>query len=121
MAVSEEFIHICKQYKASSFYVVKLPEKVRRNVRKVFPIPLTDDIIAFLDSSMLNNGKSGVALCTSGIYYKWIHEKSMITWDKLDQLNFTAKGNYASIIFENGFEMEKFLVVIIVRNSLQTY
>lgn len=106
MTASKEFIHICNQYKHPSFYVAKFPEKINKNVRKAFRLPKDEQLIAFLDSSILSNGKSGVAFCTSGIFYKWINEKYVMSWEQFDQLDFTLKGNASSIMFENGFEMK---------------
>ncbi|WP_298845907.1 hypothetical protein [Clostridium sp.] len=72
---TEKILEICKKYRFIGYYVYgNIPDKKLNNAILNFPIPLEDEVIALIDSTIFGSCKNGLAVCMSGIYWKndWI-------------------------------------------------
>jgi hypothetical protein len=67
----EELFRVCAKYEGGDYYVGEaIGQKRLTNAHLHFPIPDTERVIALVDTSAFWNGKSGLALCEGGIYWR---------------------------------------------------
>ncbi|MED4219523.1 hypothetical protein P4671_26445 [Priestia megaterium] len=78
-----------EEKRATSFSVGEnLDKRKVNNFLKLIDIDLSDEIIAFLDTTILNSGKSGMAICESGIYFKEKFLTVYFPWFIVKEINF---------------------------------
>ena len=61
---------ICKKYEGYNYFVGNIPEKNVRTVYFNLKIPRNEEIIAFANTALIGVGKCGMAICSSGLYWK---------------------------------------------------
>lgn len=87
----EAIAEICAKYRGSDYYVPhlappsvlpKIMDKIV-NARVSFPIPDEEHVIALVDSTAFNSGKRGLAICSTGIYWRndWTVTSANHYWD----------------------------------------
>jgi len=101
-------VAICSNFYGSDYYWGEaIPKKQLANFRKARKIPDTEHIIAFVNAAVFKSGKKGLAIGTSGVYWKnsWTiaSRKKYLSWEEfagvsIQKLNKTTvqlgRGNF---------------------------
>ncbi|WP_144569672.1 hypothetical protein [Bacillus pseudomycoides] len=100
---------ICLEYQQSRFYVGRIPDDFLSIAKKRFSIPKDDQIIAFLDTSVLGNlskGSDGVLICQSGIYFRETFVHLYFPWHVFRNIPITLVSNELEIGKGNIFHLQ---------------
>lgn len=87
---------ICEQYAELRIETEEnISVKALKNLRELFPIPSGDRIIVFRDTTLFGKGKNGIAICSSGIYWRnqMGFTKPFLTWCELIEESIELEGN----------------------------
>lgn len=96
----DEIIHICKQYSGDGYSVEdRISGRVLKRVRKEYSVPEGEQVIAFINATVFRSGKFGMAICTSGLYWRndWTtpSSRTALAWWEVAGRNIALKGQYA--------------------------
>ncbi|HWO98122.1 MAG TPA: hypothetical protein VNM45_17685 [Bacillus sp. (in: firmicutes)] len=105
MKLIKKITSICMEFQGSDFYIKRIPEKVLANVQQRYHVPKDERIIAFLDTSLLKKGASGIIFSQSGLYWKQSLLKGKMSWMELKSIGSIQASNNYTVILGNGQEL----------------
>ncbi|HEX8832095.1 MAG TPA: hypothetical protein VF705_13055, partial [Longimicrobium sp.] len=93
---------ICQDHSFTDFRVGgEIPEKKLRNAREHFPIPATEQVIALYDDTVFGSNKDGLAVCTTGIYWKndWTIKtaRTYLSWPQMASATVAVEEKYTAV------------------------
>ncbi|PJI07517.1 MULTISPECIES: DUF4339 domain-containing protein [Clostridium] len=103
MNVIDKLNHLCEDALISNYcYKTMISTNKMMKVKKSYPIPDSEKIIALYDSSLFNNGKRGVAISENGIYIKNVWESvKYISWNNFIKCKIKLNGTDEILIGES--------------------
>jgi hypothetical protein len=95
----DDLRHLCLRYRMKGLKVNRIPKEKLANAYSNFPIPESEKIIAFLDTTALKSYKTGIALGLRGVYFRNEYplkseiKMPFISWDDFKKdIKIKAKG-----------------------------
>ncbi len=108
MLTSNEVLNTCRTYSGKDYYVGQaiLPKHLK-NARSIFPIPSDEEIHAFINSTVFNSGKEGLAIGAHGIYWRSISssKQNKLTWEEFINVEVRIEKNDLILGASNAFNM----------------
>lgn len=102
MKLMTKITNVCMEFQGSDFYIKRIPEKILANAKQRYRVPNNERIIAFLDTSLLKKGTSGIIFSQSGLYWKQSLIKGNMSWTELKSIGSIQTSNNYTVILGNG-------------------
>jgi hypothetical protein len=95
LEAKRELVDLLFLFQHSKLYVEKIPQRFTEKIRTNYQIPQNEQVLAFLDNTILRTGGSGIVFSSGGIYWSdAVTGKDKLTWDELKQIfHFTIDKN----------------------------
>jgi len=98
----QKILNICGNHEFLSYYVYRnIPAKKLNNAMLNFPIPLADEVIALVDSTIFGSCKTGLAICSSGVYWKNDYltqsKENYLSWKKFKKAQILHNAKVGSL------------------------
>lgn len=126
----DQIAGICSKYSGPGFYAEQIPAAVLVNAQQCIPIPKVEHVIAFVDVTKSGNGKKGLAITRTGVYWNNNKNASNITnylsWDQLISIRVqSGQSNSIGLGMGNVFSMADSLfkseMLVKLLKDLQSY
>ncbi|WP_139491072.1 ComEA family DNA-binding protein [Brevibacillus dissolubilis] len=83
MPLLHTLMQFCPPFQANGFDAdPHIPDQKVQAAREHFPIPLHEFVVALIDASKTGNGKTGFAVCESGVYWRNGSFSGYLPWEQ---------------------------------------
>ncbi|WP_393959989.1 hypothetical protein [Priestia megaterium] len=92
---------LCLRYQQDKFYIEEIPSSILSKANKRFKIPNNEEVIAFLDCTILGSGKMGVYFTDKGLRWRSLgNGLGNIEWTEFSEINQITVQNEVEIYFD---------------------
>ncbi len=96
MVSYDDLFQVCIKYTAADYFIGDvIPEKKLVNVRKRYPVPDQERIVALLDTTVFGSAKTGLAIGETGLHWRNASvetNRTYISWHEFASVPITTKG-----------------------------